>query len=66
MVALAVVQGFVQDTGEGETPRLDLWVRRRADLLKGKERCHFIHTENLCYCTASSTSTETHPNRTVS
>jgi len=62
MVALVVVQGFVQDMGEEETPRLDLWVRRWADLLKRKEHCHFIHTAKLCYCTTASTSTETHLN----
>lgn len=62
MVALAVVQGFVQDTGKEETPRLDLWVRRWAHFLKGEEHCNFIHTENLHYCTTASSSTEIHLN----
>lgn len=62
MVVLVVVQGFVQDMGEEENSRLDLCVRRWDDLLKQKEHCYFIHTENLCYCTTVSTSTETHLN----
>lgn len=59
---LVVAQGFVQDTEEEKTHRPYLWVRRWAGLLKGKEHCHFIRTENLCYCTTASTSAETHLN----
>lgn len=59
-VALVVVQWFVQYLWEEETPRLHLGVRRWADLLKQKEHCYFIHTENNC--TTAATSPETHLN----
>lgn len=59
-VTLTVVEEFVQDRREQENLNLDLCMRRGAGFPKGTEQCHFICTEDLYYCTATSASTETH------